>query len=125
MLDERDLQAIKNIMDASIESAITASENRMEKKMESAIESAITASEKRMKKFVQETITKSESNLLDEIDRYQKINEKKFDKMQKDIDDLKAMHRMDKNDEEIVQILSTRVDHLEDRVDRLENNRPA
>lgn len=65
-------------------------------------------------------ITKSESILLDEMERYDAKNSRKFESLTKDLSDIKAFYRMDKNENETINTLLRIIENLEKRVSELE-----
>lgn len=74
-----------------------------------------------IRRMIEEVVTKSEAMLLDEMDRYDRKNERKFAQIQKSLDELKDIYRMIKSEHETTQILlKTLTDH-ERRISGLEN----
>lgn len=74
--------------------------------------------------IVEETkkiVTKSEAMLLDEMDRYDRKNERKFAQIQKSLDELKDIYRMIKSEHETTQILLKAFMDHEKRITSLEN----
>lgn len=65
-------------------------------------------------------ITKSESLLLDEMDRYDKKNSKRIESLSKEFDELKSLYRMYKNENETINTLLRIIENLEKRVSELE-----
>lgn len=66
-------------------------------------------------------ITKSESMLLDEMERYDKKNEKRFDSISKDIEDLKTIYRMTKSENDTLNTLLRIIENMEKRLSDIEN----
>lgn len=66
-------------------------------------------------------IKNSESLLLDEIERYDKINEKRISDITKDIGELKESFRISKNENDTINMLLRIIENLEKRVSELEN----
>lgn len=74
MLDKSDLQAIQTLIDTSVNSAITASEERLKAYVDTSIATSITASENRMHAYIEATIlpqfqllAEGHQNLLDTL----------------------------------------------------------
>lgn len=66
-------------------------------------------------------ITKSESMLLDEMERYDTKNEKRFDSISKDIEDLKTIYRMTKSENDTLNTLLRIIENMEKRLSDIEN----
>ena len=84
------------------------------------IQKSIQKSETRMTKQMKKMIYKSESMLLDEMDRYDKKNEKRFDKIEHQLEGLKDIYRITKNEAETINILLRAMDNFEKRLTALE-----
>lgn len=65
-------------------------------------------------------ITKSESRLLDEMERYDNKNSKRIEGLSKELDGLKDLYRMYKNENETINTLLRIIENLEKRVSELE-----
>ena len=76
--------------------------------------------EERIMRQVDEKITKSEIFLLDEIERTRNILEKRIDKIEQDIDELKQYYRITKLEDSNVELLLKINDELSKRVEALE-----
>lgn len=74
-----------------------------------------------IRKMIEEVVTKSEAMLLDEMDRYDRKNERKFAQIQKSLDELKDIYRMIKSEHETTQILLKAFMDHEKRITSLEN----
>lgn len=149
MLDAKDLSAIAEIVEKAVQKSearmvglIQESEARMvgliqesEARMTGLIQESIQASEARMTKLIQTSIQasedrmtrrmkkmlfKSESMLLDEMERYDKKNEKRFDKIERELNGLKDIYRVTKNEQETISILLRTMDNFEKRLNALE-----
>ena len=66
-------------------------------------------------------ITKSESMLLEEMERYDTKNEKRFDSISKDIEDLKTIYRMTKSENDTLNTLLRIIENMEKRLSDIEN----
>ena len=104
MLTENDLDAITKVVEKSIATALK--ENNKE-----------------MRQLLEEKITQSETFLVSEIDRMQRITNRKIDALQKDVDELKSFNRTVKLESgnmtlimEMVSDLQKDVDELKDRI---------
>lgn len=75
---------------------------------------------KAIKEMITEIVTKSEEMLLDEMDRYDRKNERKFAALQKDMDELKGIYRMIKSENETTNILLKTLENHEKRISSLE-----
>ena len=71
---------------------------------------------RRMKKM----LFKSESMLLDEMERYDKKNEKRFEKIERELDGLKDIYRVTKNEQETITLLLHSMKSFEKRLTALE-----
>ena len=71
---------------------------------------------RRMKKM----LFKSESMLLDEMERYDKKNEKRFAKIEREMENLKDIYRITKNEHETISILLWTMEKFEKRLTALE-----
>ena len=70
--------------------------------------------------LVKKAIHDSEVMLLDEMERYDRKNERKFAEIQKDLSELKELYRMIKNEQDTVTILIRNLEDHEMRISRLE-----
>ena len=142
MLDSNDLSAIAEIVEHAvqesearmtglIQKSVQDSETRItgliqksvqdsETRMTGLIQKSIQDSEVRMTKQMKKMIYKSESMLLDEMERYDKKNEKRFDKIEHQLEGLKDIYRVAKNEEETISILLRSMDNFEKRLTALE-----
>ena len=84
------------------------------------IQTSIRASETRMTRRMKKMLFKSESMLLDEMERYDKKNEKRFDKIERELTGLKDIYRITKNEQETISILLRTMDNFEKRLKALE-----
>ena len=134
MLDAKDLSAIAEIVGKAIQESearmigliqeseerttelIQASENRMTK----LIQTSIQASEDRLTRRMKKMLFKSESMLLDEMERYDKKNEKRFEKIERELDGLKDIYRVTKNEQETITLLLHSMKSFEKRLTALE-----
>lgn len=134
MLDAKDLSAIAEIVGKAVQESearmigliqeseerttelIQASENRMTK----LIQTSIQASEDRLTRRMKKMLFKSESMLLDEMERYDKKNEKRFEKIERELDGLKDIYRVTKNEQETITLLLHSMKSFEKRLTALE-----
>ena len=70
--------------------------------------------------LVKKAIHDSEVMLLDEMERYDRKNERKFAEIQKDLSELKELYRMIKNEQDTITILIRNLEDHEMRISRLE-----
>lgn len=70
--------------------------------------------------IVRKAVHDSEVMLLDEMERYDRKNERKFAQIQKDLAELKDLYRMIKNEQDTIAILIRNLDDHETRITRLE-----
>ena len=70
--------------------------------------------------IVKRAIHDSEVMLLDEMERYDRKNERKFAEIQKDLSELKELYRMIKNEQDTITILIRNLEDHEMRISRLE-----
>ena len=97
MLDNKDLQAIAGLMSDQAKKTEATFLNELDKK-----------------------ITRSETLLLDEMERFNKKYEKQFDSIAKNFEELKT-YRMTKTENETINMLLRIIENLEKRVSELEN----
>jgi len=130
LLDSNDLLAITDI----VTHAVQESEARMKgliQESEARTNALIQESEVRTNKLVKDTETrilgrvekmlfKSESMLLKEMDRYDKKNEKRFSKIEQELEGLKDIYRITKNEQETINILLHTMDNFDQRLTVLE-----
>ena len=93
MLEQKDLQAIREIM----KEEIAESEKRMDAKL-----------------------AKSENLILEEMERTRNILEKRIDKVQKNLDELNQYYRITKLENDNTSLLLKMIDELSRRVEELE-----
>ena len=65
-------------------------------------------------------ISKSDSMLLDEMERYDNKNEKRIEGITRDLEELKTIYRMTKNKNDTINTLLRIIENLERRVSELE-----
>lgn len=65
-------------------------------------------------------ITKSESMVLDELERLERKTERRFAKIEKDIEELKSVQCMIKNEQDTIDIMLKNLNNHEHRIARLE-----
>ena len=114
MLDRNDLQAIGELINA----AVAKSEERMIKR----IDESIKESEERMIKRMDESIKESESMLLDEMEKYYDSSMKEVRMIQKRVDNLENICRLNQSETETLHIYFRIVDDLQERVTVLEKS---
>ncbi len=73
--------------------------------------------------IVRKSTHDSEVMLLDEMERYDRKNERKFAEIRKDLAELKELYRMIKNEQDTIAILIRNLDDHETRITRLEEER--
>lgn len=83
-------------------------------------EKDLKAIKEMVSEIVTEVVTKSEEMLLDEMDRYDRKNERKFAALQKDMDELKGIYRMIKSENDTTNILLRTLENHEKRISDLE-----
>lgn len=115
-LIQESIQASENRMTKLIQESIQASEDRMTK----LIQTSIQASEDRLTRRMKKMLFKSESMLLDEMERYDKKNEKRFEKIERELDGLKDIYRVTKNEQETITLLLHSMKSFEKRLTALE-----
>ena len=138
LLDAKDLSAIAEIVEKAVQKSearmvglIQESEARMtgliqesiqasEARMTKLIQTSIQASEDRMTRRMKKMLFKSESMLLDEMERYDKKNEKRFEKIERELDGLKDIYRVTKNEQETITLLLHSMKSFEKRLTALE-----
>ena len=70
--------------------------------------------------MIKKSVHDSEVMLLDEMERFDKKNERKFAEIQKDQRELKELYRMIKNEQETITMMLKQLQDHEVRITRLE-----
>ncbi len=130
MLDERDLQAVREIatevttdvvvkLVPDIVAKVTTDiiDKRVPKIIDERVPGIVTTI---ANDLVKKAIHDSEVMLLDEMERYDRKNERKFAEIQKDLSELKELYRMIKNEQDTITILIRNLEDHEMRISRLE-----
>lgn len=127
MLEQKDLDVLKDMMETVVKKSEKSTLERMDEaigKSEDSIldkvENIVKRSETTLSKKMDKKIIKSESLVLDEVERTRNILERKIEKTQKDVDELKSIYRVIKMDTENTAMLLRMYDNLENRVEKLE-----
>lgn len=81
---------------------------------------ALRESEARMTSRMEKMLFDSEVMLLNEMDRYDKKNEKRFAKIEREMENLKDIYRITKNEHETISILLWTMEKFEKRLTALE-----
>lgn len=104
MLDQKDLQALQNMMEQVIDTRIAESEKKMEK-----------------------VVTQSENLILEELERTRNILEQNINAVQKNVDELNQYYRITKLENDNTSLLlkmtndlSKRLEEVERRTDEIE-----
>ncbi len=108
MLDEKDLEAIGKLLDEKLEVKL---EEKLDKKLESM--------EKGLKDYVEERVVKSESMLLDEMDRMKGHLDEKIDRIDRNVEEMRQYYRIDKLENQTITIMMRSIDDLRKDVDEL------
>ncbi len=130
MLDERDLQAVREIaaevttdvvvrLVPDIVAKVTTDiiDRRVPEIIDERVPGIVTTI---ANDIVKKAIHDSEVMLLDEMERYDRKNERKFAEIQKDLSELKGLYRMIKNEQDTIAILIKNLEDHETRISRLE-----
>ncbi len=123
MLDTKDLSAIAEIVGKAVqesEAQMTELIQRSIQESEAKTRKMIHESETRTMKQMKKMLYKSESMLLDEMERYDKKNEKRFGKIERQLEGLKDIYRITKNEQETISILLRTMENFEKRLTALE-----
>lgn len=125
MLDERDLQAVREIaVEVTTEVVLKLVPDIVEKVTTKIIDERVPGiATKITNDIVRKSIHDSEVMLLDEMERYDRKNERKFAEIRKDLAELKELYRMIKNEQDTIAILIRNLDDHETRITRLEEER--
>lgn len=125
MLDERDLQAVRQIaVEVTTEVVLKLVPDIVEKVTTRIIDERVPGiATKITNDIVRKSIHDSEVMLLDEMERYDRKNERKFAEIRKDLAELKELYRMIKNEQDTIAILIRNLDDHETRITRLEEER--
>ncbi len=142
MLEQKDLAAIRAIMQEEISKSekkmeevmdrkLSESEKKMEevmdrklseseKKMEEVMDRKLSESEKKMEEVMDRKLSESENLILEEMERTRTILEKQIDTVQKNIDELNRYYRITKLENDNTAMLLKMIDDLSRRVGELE-----
>ena len=101
MLEQKDLDILKNMM-------------------ESIMDERLAKSEESILDKVDERLARSETFILDEIERTRDILEGKIEKVQKNLDELNQYYRITKLENDNMALLLKMIDELSRRVEELE-----
>ncbi len=116
MLQQRDLDILKNIMEAIVEK----SEKSIIGQVDEKLARLLTKQEKSILSQVDGKILKSESLLLDEIERTRSILEKQIGKVQQNVDELYKYYRITKLENDNITLIIEQIEDLTRRVEELE-----
>lgn len=141
MLDERDLKAIAELIDARaaqteekltrhteelLDSRMGEMENRFNTRMEKlenrfdVLESQFNTHKEEMEKLIDTRIRESEELLLDEMERYDKKYQRQFAEVKQRLGTLEGIYRMTKNESDTIDLSLKLIDNLDKRVSALE-----
>lgn len=138
MLDERDLRAVREIAEEVTTNVVVRFMPDIVAKVTTRIidERVPEIIDERVPKIIDERVPKiidrlvpgmikksvhdSEVMLLDEMERFDKKNERKFAEIQKDQRELKELYRMIKNEQETITMMLKQLQDHEVRITRLE-----
>lgn len=148
MLDERDLKAIAELIDARaaqteekltrhteelLDSRMGEMENRFNTRMEKlenrfdvlenrfdVLESQFNTHKEEMEKLIDIRIRESEELLLDEMERYDKKYQRQFAEVKQRLGTLEGIYRMTKNESDTIDLSLKLIDNLDKRVSALE-----
>ena len=138
MLDERDLRAVREIEEEVTTNVVVRFMPDIVAKVTTRIidERVPEIIDERVPKIIDERVPKiidrlvpgmikksvhdSEVMLLDEMERFDKKNERKFAEIQKDQRELKELYRMIKNEQETITMMLKQLQDHEVRITRLE-----
>lgn len=138
MLDERDLRAVREIAEEVTTNVVVRLMPDIVAKVTTRIidERVPEIIDERVPKIIDERVPKiidrlvpgmikksvhdSEVMLLDEMERFDKKNERKFAEIQKDQRELKELYRMIKNEQETITMMLKQLQDHEVRITRVE-----
>ena len=130
MLDERDLRAVREIAEEVTTNVVVRLMPDIVAKVTTRIidERVPEIIDERVPKIIdrlgpgmiKKSVHDSEVMLLDEMERFDKKNERKFAEIQKDQRELKELYRMIKNEQETITMMLKQLQDHEVRITRLE-----
>lgn len=130
MLDTGDLQAIAELIDARAVQTEECFNTRMDemegrvntqmKEMEGRFSTQMKEMEDRLQGLIDTRIRESEDLLLDEMERYDKKNERQFAEVNQRLTTLEGIYRMTKNESDTIALTLQLVHNLDQRVTALE-----
>ena len=136
MLEKRDIEIIAGLIDsraakteekfAEMDKRFTEMDEKFSGKlaeMDEKFSGKLAEMEERILRKVDEKIDASEEFLLDEMDRYDKKYEKRFDGIDQKLDDLSTLYRLIKTENETIDYVVKITDQHEERITRLERLR--
>ncbi len=116
MLDPKDLDALKSMMESVIDERITKSEQYVL----GEVDKRITKSEQHVLEEVDERIEKSEQFVVGEIERTRSILERQIEKVQENLDELRQYYRITRLESDNTALLLRMMDDLTKRIEELE-----
>lgn len=129
MLDQNDLRTIESLFLAS-ERRLNERFDSMQRQMDerfAKVDERFDSMQKQMdERFaaqdakMEERILASETMLLEEMDRMDRRNERRFSKLEKDIAELKEIYRMTKNENDTIQMILHIQEDMEKRLTAVE-----
>ena len=108
MLEKNDITVLKNLIAETVDERMTKVEGRL------------AETEKRLEQKIEARVAETEKLVLEEVDWVQIYANKRFDRMQKDLDEMKSYYRTRRLDNDTIAIYMKSIPDLQRRVYRLE-----
>lgn len=124
MLDEKDLQAIGQVIKKNMEGfgeRVYQKLAESETKLLAEMDRRFADMERRFDQKLDERIIKSETMLLSEMERIHSQTQKDIARLEKKVDDMCQLQRAYRLENEAFQIVMSKVELLDERVEKLEN----
>ena len=121
MLEQKDFDILKNMMETVMDEKLAKSEEHIMDKVETVVDEKLAKSEDRMMAKVDKKLTKSENLILDELERTRNILENRIEKVEKNLDELNQYYRISKLENDNIALLLKMSDDLSRRIEKLEN----
>ena len=114
MLEAKDLEAIGTLLDEKLDAKLNPKFEKFGKELEERIDKKIEA-----------RAIKTESMLLDEIDRMKKHLDTKIDRLDKNVEEMKQYYRIERIDNQTITVMMRSIEELRQDVDELKERKEA
>ena len=112
MLEQKDLDILKNMLETVMKGTEESILGKVDEKLGKTEESILERADKKL--------LKSESLVLDEVERTRKILEKQIEKVQKNLDEINQYYKITKLENDNTSLVLKLIDELFKRIEELE-----